>query len=709
MRKDIEGQLSLDLESDGKTIRMGDENSSITAAKKRSNPYDAELAVAKAQYLGTELMTHAELFNGFDTLHVVTYSYSLSFFEYLLTTYNFENAEFTFGYDGIVGIDVYDILALQAYVIEDITTRHKRLAAMVRGGKVRLRIMNNEMKTHEKLFLMKSSANNAVRVITGSANASKAGFDGSQGEIYTLYDAQPQAYYDYMQRYNVFRKLSSDTGDMATPIIDAEGNPNIEEVPAAKRILSGAIVVEFEPNDERTEYRILVDKKNKLREKIATLNLKPNKDGKIVIDAKVMKEIVAKSRKKQTEALQKRRVSNNPELLINYDNNSITLNGTARDLEPDIEAVKSDLLKVNELFAGFKTFIGDVPVTETYWKVWNYMFVSPFLSKLRAEAVYYGGNKSRFYPGLCLLRGVSDSGKTHTVQAFQQLMLGFRPVPLAAMECFTVNKFLALRMQQHGLPILIDEVLKKQFSSHGEGIAKSYETALAANEEHEPSFILCSNVLGPISRHITKRMVVFDLDAKCPQKQGFETEDRINALIASMTTALYDAYCAIIFSKMDTLISAARSQLSVTNESILSSDTDIFAVGSNAILQLYQQADVPVPDEFRALTWEDMVLTDTGKAERELLDKYRRHPETFRIDRRGNEMTVDFSAYKYTQGQSQFVTLFTDEAPENWQCKAGGGAEVIFRNLAAVEEDLGIKFTSPEDKRSIWHRLLHRN
>ena len=689
MSQIIDGQLSFagpDLHIVGGT----DTNAATNVNPE--DPFDAMLPVTTATYLDTTLMNHSAIFAGFDTMHIITYSYGLKFLDDLFTRFNIQNAEIVIGFPHMVGINLAELTAKQIDANDSIFKSYRNLAKKVRDGSVHFYVMNADGLTHEKVFMMKSSETGAVRVLIGSANATKPAFDASQGETYVMYDNQPAAYAHHMERFRLFRDMAAPIEQTGMPIIEANGNINFENIPIAKQVQTeGAVIIDATQEDP--EYIVHINNINKIKAKLTAMNIKPDKNGKIELKPKKLTEAFQRVKKRLAEEQKKKQRIENPPLIIDYDNRSLSFNGEPYDLHPDMVNVAADLEKVNRFFAGFNTFYGNTSQLKfAYWKLMNYMFCSVFLSKLRTEAALSRNNMTR-YPGLLLLRGPSGAAKSHIVPFFQQMIIGHQLTPLPGRQYFLQDQILGLREQERGLPLMIEEVQKDKFQDNGDKIAKLYEEGfLAGNEENEPVFILCSNEVGAVSNYTSKRMITLLVDAYCPKKQGIETYDEIGALTDSLTTAAYSMYCGIMFSKIDDIIDATK------NRKPLTGDTDIYYISSQVLLNLYAQAKIEPPEEFKTLSWEDFLLTDTSKARDMIQDEYIRHPDNFHVDRVRNEMTIDFTCYAYTKQKSDYVNTLCKESPESWQCRQDGNSGVIVRDLRAAEEGLGITFKNRQKK-----------
>jgi len=78
---------------------------------------DSRLRVVTAKFLGEERFRWS-LFDGYDSLRVLTYSASISAVVRMLDRYSFTNFECIFGHFGVLR-DIKDVLAFQKVVVGD--------------------------------------------------------------------------------------------------------------------------------------------------------------------------------------------------------------------------------------------------------------------------------------------------------------------------------------------------------------------------------------------------------------------------------------------------------------------------------------------------------------------------------------------------------------------------------------------------------------
>ena len=172
------------------------------------------LRVVSARFLD-EQKFNWDLFGGYDSLRVLTYSASISAIVRMLDKYSFTEFECIFGYEGTLR-DIKDILAFQKVVVGDTRAaiiglkdeRHIHVLEKVSAGLASFRVLRKHI-AHAKLYLL-SNADGRTRVIVGSANLSERAFSGDQAETLVKFDDDEEAWHHYSRMLDEIRNSASD-------------------------------------------------------------------------------------------------------------------------------------------------------------------------------------------------------------------------------------------------------------------------------------------------------------------------------------------------------------------------------------------------------------------------------------------------------------------------------------------------------------------
>ena len=174
----------------------------------------AGLRVVSAGFLDEEKFSWG-LFDGYDSLRVLTYSASISAIVRMLDKYSYAKFECIFGYEGVLR-DIKDILAFQKVVVGETRAaiiglkdeRHIHVLEKVHAGVASFRVLRKYI-AHAKLYLL-SNPDGRTRVIIGSANLSERAFGGDQAETLVKFDDDGEAWRHYNRMFDEIRDSAAD-------------------------------------------------------------------------------------------------------------------------------------------------------------------------------------------------------------------------------------------------------------------------------------------------------------------------------------------------------------------------------------------------------------------------------------------------------------------------------------------------------------------
>ncbi len=118
------------------------------------------------------------LFQGFDSIRVLTYSASIPAIVKMLDEFQFASFECVFGCEATLR-DIKDVLAFQRVAVGDTRAaimglsdrRHAYILSEVQAGRASFRVLRQQV-AHAKLYLLENRADGRNRVVVGSANLS---------------------------------------------------------------------------------------------------------------------------------------------------------------------------------------------------------------------------------------------------------------------------------------------------------------------------------------------------------------------------------------------------------------------------------------------------------------------------------------------------------------------------------------------------------
>ena len=648
------------------------------------------ISITKVKFLSQENTTYEELFRGYNELRVITYSYALSFIEKIM--HLFDRGEVILGFEQLVNKDTASLIANQQFSINEIC-KNSYLQKRIIDDEFKFYVLN-DLISHQKVYLLKAD-DGRVRTITGSANFSHRAWTGDQIETITVCD-DLECYKVYEKQYETLREFSTDEiSKNAVPI--SEDGENAEELPFFKRIeRENAVLIHDTQSDEEQEYAFHAEKLNKKwEERLKAVKLKPSKEGKLLLEPKSIRNMLTGIKKDNEIKRERERI--NPQFVLNYVSHTATYNQKELVLTPGADAIKSDLLNIYEYMDGFDLFTKDTVRLKTlYWKVLNYLFLSPFIAKLR-----YEGNRfdyeDRFFPMYMLIYGDSDAGKTGFINLTRQLMFDEKMNSLTQ-DCFSSKPMTSLKTDVKGCPILIDE-LTPTYWKYAKDIVKMDSTLIKERLINHPTFVLLSNDINNVAPELSKRIIVINLDNRLDRTTAAYKGKKINTIIKNVSNALYCEYLRRMFEGVDTLIQEIQEHDDDGNKE--NWIPDIFKLSSNILLDIMTEYGTKIPNEFQVFTWFDYMgdAVIGEKAAGIIRDEFVHNSGIFTANESKNELEIDFSCYDDHESKKK-LRILHDELPADAECKIVGTKAVL--KLDAAEKHT--KLTFKTKKGFLWFK-----
>jgi hypothetical protein len=530
------------------------------------------LTVFEAGLIGTGTATWQELFAGYRELKAITFSAGLDFLVAL--TEPFEDAEIIFGSEKILTKEHLALAqasqAVLAYGLVDALADHKvlteglgrlldrsgrRLLKRVAGGTLRFRLLRGR-PSHEKLCLLTDGER--YRVITGSANLSRAAFTGGQHEIVIRFDGSEawRHFRDYYERDQkdsipivadalVRRRDDGTLGVRETPL-------SLDEIPIVRAIEAGLVITEPPAPTTGGFTAEALRAAATLGSELKTLALPAGKKG----DASV---ISATNLRPALRAWQARPVSGDPLLPraeIDFTAGTVWLDGRRwLDVAETVpaDAVRGDAVLLRDYLDSFSAFFGNADeAIDAYWAFLVWLYAAPAAPYLRQAAVP-AGIDPWLYPVYAVLFGRSSGGKTAFARIATRSMFG-HDRQLASRE-FTANKAIGLRDRLGAIPLLLDDITRERFTSHVPDLVRTDQVMSAL---YAPVILTTNRDVTTIPPDLTKRMVTCHIDAAIPENRSL-TGSIKRRVEHGLGTALYRAYLQRLIPLATTMRAAMRS------------------------------------------------------------------------------------------------------------------------------------------------------
>ena len=547
------------------------------------------LRVVRASFLG-EQKFEWDLFEGLESLRVLTYSASVRTIVRMLDQFSFDTFECVFGCEATLR-DIKTILAFQQVVIGDTRSaimglgdeRHLQILQKVHAGQAHFRVLRKSI-AHAKLYLLNGPADR-TRVIIGSANLSEQAFSGRQPETLVVFDDDEAAWDHYNRMYDAIRNEASDE----IPLPDEQltkAEIEVSETPVLSDI-SGTLIIE--PSVPEEAHIVAPAQIERIEKVAAVLGPKisgavpPVRNGRQTITKEVKREIARIRLVKSAEESDSRNFS------LDRVTRSATLSGRSFPLEWDDEQVNRDAELLLGYFSNFEeAFEGNVPVLQRdYFILMAWLYFSPFMCDMRSLALLQDSDVIRF-PSFAIVFGKSNCGKTSLVDTLMTSMFGF---------AHTVDKGsftkAQLRGLQHGykrFPVVFDDVGRRAFVTHGRDTIKD---ELQPEVAEYPGFILSMNA-EPQSfpDEVVKRsLMVYTTTALPAHEEGLRQllQGRIQEMRRALTGHLYRRYLSDVMDRLD-------------DERL---PEDWLALSSGALSRILTQSTDSAPDWCDAVTWLD--------------------------------------------------------------------------------------------------------
>lgn len=614
----------------------------------------SEIEVVRASFIDTENLNWKELFEGFDELYAITFSSGLRFVDKVLD--QFKYAEIIFGCEGIMNNDIAAIMAMQLESVQQLikSKAAKHMAEKLKAEALRLYV-SRDTRSHEKVFILKA-ADGRVRVITGSANMSASAFCGLQRENIVCFDDH-NAFDHYMQSFESFREQCADplphkviVGTIADPEFLKD---NLDEIPILQTIKKNEylLIEETHSDEENTAAEIVVSIKGHEHEMKPMLPKQKKDHDKILLTTDMFKEF--KHKYHGQRKTQKAKVKNLPKLHIDYETDSIHFNGKELDMNPSSHSVAQDVKSLLNYLTSLNSFYGDVEQSQKdYFAFFNWFFVSPFMPYLR-----YVASKNNYevtpFPVVGIIYGESNGGKSTFTRLLAKLMCGHR-IPLNSSNDFTATNIEKLKQAREGLPILIDDLAKIQFTNHCEKVIKDDEWGIPEGFIHYPSIVITTNKLASLTQDITKRSVTCHIDARIDKEAGAKNSKRINESMKIASTSFFCEYARRMLAE----IKIMEERMKATEIDYF---PDIFEVSSKIIVEIISESVDTLPSYVSQLSYTDYFGDKAvgRKAMQKIMDAWRTEPKQFRVDKKRNTLTYTYPE----QGRLYELAYIQQELP----------------------------------------------
>ena len=530
-----------------------------------------------------------DVFSGYDSLRVLTYSVSVDAIVRMLDRYSFSCFECVFGYEGIIR-DMKDVLAFQNVVVGDTRAaimgltdeRHLGILEKVHSGLASFRVLRKHV-AHAKLYLL-SAEDGRTRVLVGSANLSERAFSGRQPETLVMFDDDESAWEHYNSMFDRIRDSASDEIEIPKEKI-TKARIEIPDTPVMNTV-NGALIIE--PPETAEIERSVPAQVERVEKVMATFGpalsaaIPPARNGRQQITQEVRRQINRVRLVKSADEVSTR------DLHIDRTTGQATLAGEAFPLTWEDGSVRTDAELLLEYFDNYSAFEGDVDrLRRDYFTLMTWLYFSPFICDMRSLALVRDSDVVRF-PSFGIVFGKSNCGKTSLVDTLMTSMFGYANT--VDKRSFTTSRLRGLQHSYKRFPVVFDDIGRRAFNQYGRDMIKE---ELQPPVSEYPCFVLSMNA-EPQSfpDEIVKRsLMVYTTTALPPHDEP--TRQRLQGDIQRMRRGLTGhLYRRYLFEMMDRMDSDH-----LPDDWLVDSSEAISGIVADA-------TQSPPPEWCRRLTWE---------------------------------------------------------------------------------------------------------
>ena len=619
-----------------------------------------QLKCYESELKTTKILTIDELFQGFDTVKAITFSYDIGFIDYIMS--NFQYGEIILGADFLVEKDgklnnLLKNVLVNSYEATKIIRSYPNLVKMLQAGDVEFRTPSFVLD-HRKIYLLKSDSGR-TRVIKTSANMTRSAWNEEHMETYEYDDTK----YCYDEYEKDFETAWINSQEIPYKVVSVKKDDDlIESNPIITKIkeVDKAIVLQ-EPKDiiSFDNIKYVIDHKKieeEYGELLSDIKMKA-KHGIIEIAPKTVEKIKFNFKKYKKKYEVKDINEEYPSLTIDYSTGSVLLNGVPYNLNPTEEEVKSDIEQLKNIYNNFNQFVGDTyRIQESHFKMMNAIMASPFHAKLRCASKIRDIEASSLPMFLLAASSTANCGKTFMISAVLKMMTGKKLSPFNKAD-LSKEDIGNMQLGCKGTPVFIDELDGKSFG-YIKDLIKYPERCEDLQKETMPMLIFASNNILEPDEIFRKRMVFLRFEGRLPSHIDQSAYKNMgHALIRKLGTGFYREYLRRMLDKVSNELNYIMTEDELPEKYY----PDLMKMSSDTIIDILNDYGYDIPMYVRHLTWNDDYSINarfiSSKAVLSIEKLYSQNRQAFKLDKNLITIEIGNSADSKKKCESWINTL----------------------------------------------------
>lgn len=393
-------------------------------------------------------------------------------------------------------------------------------------------------------------------------------------------------------------------------------------------------------------------------------------------------ELIRKYKKSLHEETEKRKQY--PQFIIDYETGTFTFNGSKVNTDNiDLESVCTDLHNLNNYFSGFDMFIGNYEQLKViYFQLLNYMFLSPFIARLRYQASLTNFSLTLF-PFYAVLNGPKSAGKSAFLDTVQSIMFGKKLGGISP-DVFTRTKMYGLLRESAGVPLHIEDITKNRFRDYCGEIVKYDSDLISEKILNHPTVIMTSNDIQTIKPEYSKRIYYSIVDAQLTNVVAASQHKKMVECRNKIGTSFYREYLKRIYPQIVEMLNDMENYVFDESSSIW--EPDIFNLSSKVIIGIYEDCKIQIPPYVTEVSYADYFGHNslTQSVKEKIIFEWAHNRKAFKVLRKQNRL-------EYVAGEKAYEAVNICQALPEELIPKQSGAKVVLK-LDSAEKFFGIHF-----------------